>query len=561
MRSMETKHSRIPLPAIPNMEKQLPRIAAWLKTNRTLAVVLIDMTPQFELHSYGNKNIFKSVAGAINTCINGLRGKEIRSDDIVVLNYTGGSRYYIFLSKAREKQYVQIDDYEHLCLRIFNAVYNTLFPVIYPITGSEPQVKLGYAFTFFNPFAEEMQFLQQMLSEAEATAGYLAVKIEMMKRKLLHKIIIDEDLSTRYQPVISLGDGKVCAYEAFVQGPPGSFFHNAYSMFNFARAAGLIFELDWISKKIIVKNARGLAADKKLFIKLVPARLYKHELLADHFKDIVRKNRIKPHTLVFEISEDSIAEGVSFIRRLKRAYAEINYALVLREIRTPDRLKVLRKSGVSYIKLGMEITRHIEANAPAAEFVKAVKEFAPGPGCGLIAEGVHTHAEMRKLRELGVGYGQGYFFAKPGAALLEVINIEDYLGDKELEKNLLSYIYFKRGKTYFDKGDYDKAILEFTKVIEVDKDNADAYYYRAFSYCREGATVVALKDLQALMRVNPDHPEEQFLKAAIYEKQGDLAAALKAYKIYAQGLAGGADLNGDIARKRIITLKQALQNR
>jgi EAL domain-containing protein (putative c-di-GMP-specific phosphodiesterase class I) len=558
---MEAKDTGVPVPDIPNMEGQLPRIAAWLKTNRTLAVVLIDLTPHFNPGLYCNKNIFKSVVRAINTCINGLRGKEIRGDDIPVVNYTGGSKYYIFLSKAREKQYVQIDDYEHLCLRIFNAVYNTLFSVIYPITGSEPQVRLGYAFTFLNPFAGEMQFLQQMLHEAEITSEYLAVKIEMMKRKLLHKILVDEDLATRYQPVISLADGKVFAYEAFVQGPPDSFFYNAYSLFNFARAAGLIFELDWISKKMIVKNARGMAADKKLFIKLVSSRLYKHELLADHFKDYLRQNRLGPQNLVFEIFEESIDEGMSFIHRLERSYREIGYAIVLKEICAPDRLKALRKSGVSYIKLGMEITRHIETSSPAAQFVAAVKETASGLGCGLIAEGVHNNAEMRKLRELGVEYGQGYFFAKPDAALLEVINIEDYLGDKELEKNLLSYIYFKRGKTYFDKGDYDKAILEFTKVVEVDTENADAYFYRSFSYCQEGVTVVALKDLQAVMRINPDYPEEQFLRAAIFEKKGDLAAALRAYENYVANTSGDTDLNGEVARKRIIALKQALQNR
>ncbi len=556
---MKSKKSKKDSISIANLESQLPKLVEWLKNNRKLGVILIDMTPHFNFQSYYSKSIYQSVTIAIHNCIASLRGREIRSDDIIALNLTGGSKYYIFLSKSREKRYVHIDDYERMCLRLLDALYNTLFATIFPITHSEPQIKMGYAFTFYNPFVEEMQFLQNLIHEAEITAGYLQVKIEMMKRKLLYKIIVDEELQTRYQPIIDLTNKEVWGYEAFVQGPANSFFTNAYSLFNFARTMGLVFELDWISKKTIIKNARGLAKEKKLFIKIVPSNLYKHELFAEHFMQILNENNIELHTLVFEMSDEPLVEGISFMHKLMGFYPQIKCAVVIKNIYDGDYLDVLKNSGIAYIKLGLDLIRYIDSNSLACEFIEKVKKLAGDINCDIIAEGIHHQNEMQKLLELGIKFGQGYFFARPENAFTKILNIEEYLSDKALEKSLLSYIYFKRGKSYFEKADYDKAILEFTKVIEVDEENVEAFYYRAYSFCEEGGVTVALKDLKTLVRINPSYPETQFLKGMIYEKKGDLPAALSAYSDYIDNSSEGSSVQIELASKRIIEIKHKLK--
>jgi len=558
-RSMKTNNTAGLGKPIPGLESQLAKITNRLKTDRKLGVILIDMTPHFDLNTYYNTGMYRTVTTAIENCICGLQGKEIRQDDVLVVNYTGGSKYYIFLSKAREKHYVEIDDYEHLCLRIYYTIYNILFPIMYPLKGMEPQVKIGYAFTFYNPFVEEMKFLQQLLDEAEITAGYVGMKMEMMKRKLLYNIIMDEAITTRYQPVITLEKKSIIGYEAFVRGPKDSFFDNAHSLFNFARIAGLEFELDWVCKRLIIKNARGLAADKKLFIKIVPCELYKHEAFAQQFKWILEQNHISLANIVFEVCGQTTAECLSFIRKLGGVYGDIRYALVLQDIIEAEELALLQEDDVTYLKLGMNITRCIESKPLAKEFLAKVIKAAGTANCIVIAEGIHTHTEMKALHGLGVGYGQGYFFAGPEAVFSEMVNIEDHIGNKELERNLLSHIYFKRGKSYFNEGDFDKAILEFTKVLEVDNKNIDAFYHRAFAFCEEGATVVALQDLQAILRINPAFSGEHFLRGAILEKKGDLGAALTAYERYMETMPQDPDFAADMASQRIQNIRRNMK--
>jgi EAL domain-containing protein (putative c-di-GMP-specific phosphodiesterase class I) len=555
---MKTKKPGEEFTSLPTLESILDKVLDRLKDYRQLGVILIDMTTHFNLGSYGNKSIYQSVTIAIQNCIVALQGKEIRKEDIIAVNLSRGSKYYIFLSRAREKKFVQIDDYERLCLRVLDALTDTLFSAIYPITQKEPQIKVGYAFTFYNPFVEEMSFIQNLMDEAETTAEYLRVKIEMMKRKLLYQIIVDEEIVTRYQPIIDLTNKQVFAYEAFIQGKENTFFSNAYSLFDFARSMGLEFELDWVSKKIIIKNARGMARDKKLFIKIIPSDLYKHELYAEHFKQVLLDNQIKPGTVVFEFTPEPLQEGVSFISKLKSIYREITCAIVLKDIGDEENLNFFADSAIAYIKIGMDIVRHIGENPLAGEFVKRIKKIAQNNNCELIAEGIHAQSEMEKLAELGVRYGQGYFFAKPETVFADMVRIEDFLTDKEMERNLLSYIYFKRGKNYFQKGDYDKAILEFSKVIEVDKQNIEALYYRAYAFSEEGAIIVALKDLKAIMGIDPYYPDAQFLKGFIYEKKGDLPTALQAYGDYIENCQGSLNSQVELASQRIGEIKKKL---
>ena len=42
--------------------------------------------------------------------------------------------------------------------------------------------------------------------------------------------------------------------------------------------------------------------------------------------------------------------------------------------------------------------------------------------------------------------------------------------------------YYNRGNTYYTKGDYDQAIYDYSKVIELNPNFAVAYNNRAISY-------------------------------------------------------------------------------
>lgn len=57
-------------------------------------------------------------------------------------------------------------------------------------------------------------------------------------------------------------------------------------------------------------------------------------------------------------------------------------------------------------------------------------------------------------------------------------------------------IYFDRGMIYFLKENYDSAILDFNKSIEINSKIADFYYYRGLANSKLGNRILACKDLE-----------------------------------------------------------------
>lgn len=65
------------------------------------------------------------------------------------------------------------------------------------------------------------------------------------------------------------------------------------------------------------------------------------------------------------------------------------------------------------IKLDISITRNIDSDLSRQALATALVHFAESTQGRLVAEGVETAGELETLRQLGVGFAQGYALAKP----------------------------------------------------------------------------------------------------------------------------------------------------
>lgn len=80
--------------------------------------------------------------------------------------------------------------------------------------------------------------------------------------------------------------------------------------------------------------------------------------------------------------------------------------------------------------------------------------------------------------------------------------------------------YFNRGNAYIDKNNYDQAIKDYTKVIELNPQNADAYNNRGASYINKNNYDQAIKDYQKAIEIDPNVKyAKENLKLAIQAKE------------------------------------------
>lgn len=68
-----------------------------------------------------------------------------------------------------------------------------------------------------------------------------------------------------------------------------------------------------------------------------------------------------------------------------------------------------------YVKVDISIIRSIDTNTDKQQFLTSLVGYARPRNILVLAEGVETTAELRKVLELGVDLLQGYCLARPAA--------------------------------------------------------------------------------------------------------------------------------------------------
>ena len=87
-------------------------------------------------------------------------------------------------------------------------------------------------------------------------------------------------------------------------------------------------------------------------------------------------------------------------------------------------------SPVDTLKIDRSFVGAIGSDDGSAEIVRTIVGLATTSACEVIAEGVETEAQLRKLHELGGRYGQGFLFARP----LAPEGVEELLATWEPER-------------------------------------------------------------------------------------------------------------------------------
>jgi tetratricopeptide (TPR) repeat protein len=86
-----------------------------------------------------------------------------------------------------------------------------------------------------------------------------------------------------------------------------------------------------------------------------------------------------------------------------------------------------------------------------------------------------------------------------------------------------------RGLAYYHEGDHDRAIAEFTKVIELSPDMAKAYYDRAHAYAGKGDHARAIADYTKTIELQPDAVPAYVNRGVHYRKKGEYDRAIADY--------------------------------
>jgi len=105
--------------------------------------------------------------------------------------------------------------------------------------------------------------------------------------------------------------------------------------------------------------------------------------------------------------------------------------------------------------------------------------------------------------------------------------IADYDRAIELRPDYVE-AYINRGTTYISKGDYDRAIADFDRAIELRPNGNDAYYNRGSAYCHKGNYDLAIADYDRAIELRPA-ADTYTNRGLAYDFRGDYDLAIADY--------------------------------
>jgi EAL domain-containing protein (putative c-di-GMP-specific phosphodiesterase class I) len=226
------------------------------------------------------------------------------------------------------------------------------------------------------------------------------------RRERIEHATAGQGFALVYQPILELAERRVVGHEALarfatepIRGPEVWF----------AEAAdlGLIVQLEQAAIGRALADIQRLPEGTYLSLNVSVRTAMSPEL-----PDIVAG--VEGTRLVFELTEheavedyEALAEALTRLRegggRVAIDDAGAGFASLRHTLRlAPD-----------IIKIDISITRNIDTDRGRRALARALITFAEEMSMTVIAEGIETQAEFDALRDLGVGYGQGFFLARP----------------------------------------------------------------------------------------------------------------------------------------------------
>lgn len=216
-----------------------------------------------------------------------------------------------------------------------------------------------------------------------------------------------DHLGVVFQPIVDLASGRAFAFEALARCTHPDY-PSPLVLFDAAVKEDACGRLG----RIVRDLAFSTCGDVALFVNLHPQELSSHWLVQPD--DPIG---FHPRPVYLEVTESS-------------AITHFDLCMgVLKELgrRTGARL-VVDDFGAGYsnlervvhlqpaiIKLDLALTRDIHKQKSKQTVVRHMTAMARDLGSGVVAEGVETIDELHCVRDLGVGYAQGYLLARPAA--------------------------------------------------------------------------------------------------------------------------------------------------
>ncbi|HZE91988.1 MAG TPA: EAL domain-containing protein, partial [Rhizobacter sp.] len=211
-------------------------------------------------------------------------------------------------------------------------------------------------------------------------------------------------------------DGSIYAHEALIRGPKGMPLQMPDALLAAARKEGLLLDFEIACMSSALASWSALRQSGRLFVNLSASALLQmiRAQSPEAILQSVRALGLQPRMLVIEITEH---EHVADIPALDDAVQQFHAAGVMLALDDfgdgRSSLRLWSELRPDIVKIDKHFTAGLSRHAKKLQTLRALMQIAEVFGSTLVAEGIETAEDLRVVRDLGIGLGQGYFMGRP----------------------------------------------------------------------------------------------------------------------------------------------------
>ncbi len=214
-----------------------------------------------------------------------------------------------------------------------------------------------------------------------------------------------------FQPIVGLDSGSVVAFEALIRPKRG--FSSAAELLAEASRCSALPAVDRLAHSIALASAGYLPAESRLFINASPAAMTDPGFVLG----IARRAAIAdiaPRRIVVEITELGAPADDGRLCSTVEDLRALGFGIAIDDVGAGQSdLSRILKFRPHWIKIDRALIQNLSADSYSRSLVAALARFAAHNSIHVVAEGIELPSQARAVADLGISFGQGYWFDHP----------------------------------------------------------------------------------------------------------------------------------------------------
>ncbi len=259
------------------------------------------------------------------------------------------------------------------------------------------------------------EFMRDLHKQKEVALGELRMAQEITRA------VDEKQFLPHLQPIVALPEQKILGFEALIRWQhPQKGMVSPAQFIPVAERTHTVWDLD----RMMLERACGIVGDlqkaagdidRKLYVSVnLSGAHFDADTIVSEIADILKRTKVDPAHLVFEITESALMGDPASAERILRDLRGLGVRIALDDFGTGySSLGYLHRFTLDILKIDRAFVKDITVNRKSLDIVRAIVSLAKTFGLKIVAEGIEHEGEISSLSALGCDAGQGYLFSKP----------------------------------------------------------------------------------------------------------------------------------------------------